>query len=114
MAATALYLLKAKMPSVMKCRPEEKLNKHNENALAEITQRKPSEIMTPLAALDYRTLEGRHMPRKRKQKYVTMETPTEIQKMKTYVKSLSIARLNTGEKRYRLCFTWNVMWWCKC
>lgn len=82
MAATTLYLLKEEVPSVMKCQPEEKRNEHYESAPAEISQRKPSEIMPPLATLDYRTQERRHVPKKkRKQNYVTMETPTEIQTM---------------------------------
>ena len=100
MAATALYLLKAEVPSVMKCRREQTLDELYESALAETSQKKSGEIKPPLAALDYRTPEGRHVPRKkRKQKFVTMETPTEIQTMKTYVESLKTCEAEHGEEK---------------
>ena len=112
-AATALYLIKAEVLSVMKCRLEQRLHELYESALAE-TGQKSAEIKPPLAALDYRTLEGRHVSRKKcKQKFVTMETLTEIQMMKTYVESLKICEAEHGKEKVGLCFSWNVMCWWK-
>lgn len=104
-AATALYLLKAEVLLVMKCRHEERLDELYESALAKTSQKKSGKIKPPLAALDYCTLEGRHLSRKKcKQKFVTMETMTEIQMMKTYVESLKICKAEQGKEKVRSVF----------
>lgn len=69
MAATVLYLLKAAVPLAMKCRPDNSLNELYKQGLAEISQKKLGEKKPPLAALDYRTLEGSCGEKKHKQKF---------------------------------------------
>lgn len=92
--ATILYILKTGASSNPKALPMEYLDDTHEAIANHVEEHGSRPIKPPIAALDYRTNEGRHS--KRKKPIVDIEMPEEIQTIKTYVEGLKICASKHG------------------
>lgn len=87
--AAVLYILRAGAAPRMKPMDMRKLNEYLERGLRENKNRDPATFKPPVAALDYRTQEGKHVRRKKRNGFITnIEMPSRVQTMETYVASL--------------------------
>lgn len=87
--AAVLYILRAGAAPRMTPLNMDKLNEYLEKGLKENKNRDPASIKPPVAALDYRTQEGKRVRRKKRNGIITnIQMPREVQTMETYVASL--------------------------
>ena len=83
------YILRAGASLRMKAMDMNVLSEIHANAMNEIDKQKPGSVRPPVAALDYRTQEGKRTRRKKRKGYITdIEMPKKIQTIETFVDGL--------------------------
>ena len=83
------YILRAGASLRMKAMDMNVLSEIHANAINEIDKQKPGSIRPPVAALDYRTQEGKRTRQKKRKGYITdIEMPKKIQIIETFVHGL--------------------------
>ena len=83
------YILRAGASPRMKAMDMNVLSEIHVNAMNEIEKQKPGSVGPPVAALDYRTQEGKRTRRKKRKSYITdIEMPKKIQAIETFVDGL--------------------------
>ena len=97
--ATVLYVLKARAPSNPKELPMEDLDTTYQPIADSVEKHKSGPIKPPTAALDYRTLEGRRVRRKKRSGDADVEMPQEVQTIKSYVENLKICQRKHGRAK---------------